>query len=83
LGERFGKRRHEHPSLAIFHQVGQSQEESSAEGPARQNLIAVRVLPQIDLRRPRGYLDRQTTGRRVRPSGTIPSFGGEGYCSTN
>jgi hypothetical protein len=33
-----------------------------AEGPARQNLIAARFLPKIDLRRPRGYLDRQRTG---------------------
>jgi len=29
---------------------------------ARQNLIAVRFLPKIDLRQPRGYLDRQRTG---------------------
>ena len=60
--------------------MGQSQEESPADGPARQNLIAVKFLPKIDLRR-RGYRDRQRTGRRIRPSGTTPSFGGGRCCS--
>jgi len=48
LEERVGKRRHENPILAIFRRAGQSQEESPAEGPARQNLIAAKFLPKID-----------------------------------
>ena len=50
LEERVGK---ENPILAIFRQGGQILRKNPAEGPARQNLITVKFLPKIDLRRPR------------------------------
>jgi hypothetical protein len=41
--ERAGQQRSADPIRTIFHRVGQSQEESPAEGPAIQNLTAVKT----------------------------------------